>query len=288
MRPTACRVTTLTVALAVVAQAASATGSERCATPKPSAEAVEHAESHLRAFKASRRAVERAPGSVPIPTWVHVIRAGAGAANGTVSRKQIRRQLRVLNRSYSGATGGASTPFTFVLAGISRTTNPDWFGMIPNSPAEIEAKAALRQGGPETLNIYTAGIGQNLLGWATFPWDYGTAPSLDGVVLLFSSLPGGTAVPYDEGDTATHEVGHWLGLFHTFQDGCSPGDGISDTAAERSPAFGCPVGRDTCKKRPGEDPILNFMDYSDDSCMSEFTAKQAERMDLAAQTYRGL
>jgi hypothetical protein len=160
------------------------------------------------------RVGQRAPGSVIVPVYVHIINKGSGIANGDVPQSQIDQQIAVLNAAYQ------SSPFVFQLTAVTRTTNVGWYTMTPGSTAENEAKNALRQGGAEALNFYSANIGNGLLGWATFPSDYAGRPKYDGVVVLFSSLPGGSAVPYDEGDTGTHEVGHWLGLYHTLQGAC--------------------------------------------------------------------
>lgn len=227
----------------------------------------------------------RAPGSVTVPVVFHVITSSSG--EGLPTPQMITSQIDVLNEAYSGLTGGAPTPFVFQLVGVTQTANDAWFTAAPGSKAEKQMKRALRVGGPETLNIYTSNPGGGLLGWATFPSSYSSKPADDGVVILYASLPGGTAAPYNLGDTATHEVGHWMGLYHTFQGGCTKrNDYVDDTPAEKSPAFGCPQDRDSCPRLPGLDPIENFMDYTDDACMYGFTSGQSSRMDSHHLSYR--
>ncbi|WP_428310250.1 zinc metalloprotease [Hydrocarboniphaga sp.] len=259
--------------------------SKRCMTTMPSLAERETIDRNLQSFLAARAAkgvsLNSAPGSITVPVYFHVINIGSTLAQGNVPESQLNDQIAVLNAAYAG------TPFVYTIAGIDRTTNADWYTMSPGSSAEKQAKKALRKGGAESLNLYTANPGGGLLGWATFPSSYASQPKNDGVVVLYTSLPGGSAVPYDEGDTATHEVGHWQGLYHTFQGSCSAqNDSVSDTPAERTAAYGCPVNRDSCPGKAGMDPTTNFMDYVDDSCMFEFTPDQTTRMDQMHQQYR--
>jgi hypothetical protein len=258
---------------------------ERCGTRQPSLEEVEQIEQQI------TRARGRTKTTVTIPVWFHVIDRGSGFDNGDVPESMIRAQLRVLEESYNGRTGGAGSGFGFALAGVTRTRNQTWFeSMATNFELEMQIKQLLRRGGPETLNIYTVDGGP-YLGFAYYP-SVLTSPdfaALDGVVLDWRSLPGGTFEIYSEGDTATHEVGHWLALYHTFEGKCSSkNDFVADTPAEFSPAFFCPIGRDTCSgaSKPGLDPIFNFMDYTQDSCMYQFTGGQVQRMQAAWAAFR--
>ena len=216
-----------------------------------------------------------------IDVYFHVVNRGEGVENGDIPDEQIASQIDVLNAAFAG------TGWSFRLAETTRTTNPQWFKAGINTWDEFLMKATLRRGGAAALNIYSLKPDDGLLGWSSFPASYEGFSIDDGVVILYSSVPGGTAAPYNLGDTATHEVGHWMGLYHTFQGGCAlPGDLVDDTPSEKKPAFGCPVGRDSCGRREGDDPITNFMDYTDDACMNEFTPMQLDRMTQLFSLYR--
>ena len=239
-----------------------------------------------------RRGQSRKPGSIiTITTYVHVLHDGV---EGWVPESAIRDQIKVLNRAYE------RHGFRFEMApSTPGNPNPDysnnaaWF-----NDNELSYKPALKEGSGDDLNIYTNN-GGGFLGYAYYPSIVGSAYEvLDGLVLAYGTLPGANQpgisdIPgftYNLGDTAPHEVGHYLGLLHTFDGQCSRyNDGVEDTPAEKSADFNCTAGRDTCTDPRGLvllDPIHNFMDYSDDVCLNEFTSGQAERMNLQWVLYR--
>jgi hypothetical protein len=208
-----------------------------------------------------------------IDVYVHVITSSGG--EGNLADSTIHDQISVLNSGFS------TTGWSFDLVSVDRTANDEWFTLRIGSKQNRDAEAALRKGSADDLNIYTADT-QAVVGWATYPWRYKTHPVNDGVVVWYQTLPGGGVPGFEEGDTTTHEVGHWMGLYHTFEGGCNnKGDYVSDTPSERSPntISECDERRDTCTKDPGFDPIHNFMDYSSDACLNHFTAGQDARMD---------
>lgn len=218
--------------------------------------------------------------SVNVPVYVHVMRDASG--NGDVTSTQITQQIDVLNKTYGGqeSSQAANTGFTFTLAGVNKYDNNQWHKDKQSSTYRKKT----RQGGKNALNIWLVDFAY--LGIATFPWDYARQSGIDGIRVQYTSLPGGSATNYDLGETATHEAGHWLGLYHTFQGGCTAtNDEVADTPAQSSPSSGCPTGRDSCSL-PGLDPIHNYMDYSYDSCYNQFTPNQSTRMSNMWSAYR--
>ena len=167
-----------------------------------------------------------------------------------------------------------------MLAGLDRNDNAEWFYAGPGTSAEREMKKALHQGDASDLNIYLTTAGA-YLGWAYFPSSYKTKPWIDGIVVDWASMFRTSTQyrgAYDLGKTATHEAGHWVGLYHVFQGGCNNyGDYVDDTPPQLIATRGCPEGQDSCKE-PGLDSIHNYMDYSYDSCYNQFTADQTTRM----------
>jgi hypothetical protein len=223
-----------------------------------------------------------APGPRVIPVYFHVVTHSSGEGDVT---PLIANQMAVLNQAYKGAG------FKFKLIEAQVIQNDDWYLAPAATEIELEMKMALRRGGANALNVYTGLNDGTLLGWATPPSQYRELPEYDGVVVLNLTMPGGGIeipaedepdgiINYSGGDTLTHEVGHWLGLEHTFEGGCSlKNDRVLDTPAEAEPQVVC-VRRDSCTGRwfPGTDPIHNFMDYVDDDCMNHFTPGQVHRM----------
>ena len=228
---------------------------------------------------------------VTIPVVFHVI---YNTTVQNVSTAAIDAQLKVLNDDFRKLNAGGLTDVEvqFVMAkrtpsgaattGIERRFSTAAFTAGSTAVNYTSSGGMNAWDATKYLNIWVCNLGAGILGYATFPTSLATQPQLDGVVILYSTLPGGAAAPYNLGRTLTHEVGHWLNLYHTFQGGCAAnattgGDLVADTPAEKSAAFGCPSGRNTCSSA-GNDPTTNFMDYTDDACMNTFTGGQKIRM----------
>ncbi|KAG8721463.1 hypothetical protein FRC08_012809 [Ceratobasidium sp. 394] len=243
-----------------------------------SADTIAEAEAHFQANNAPLNT--RAEYAATIEVFWHVIRAGDRLNQGNIPDSQINASLAVLNTHFKGAG------MTFVLVGTDRTTNPDWFK--GDSGAANRMKGALHQGGAATLNIYSMIISPSkYLGLTTMP-ERSAGKKDDGVMIRYTTLVGGSSRTNHDGKVLTHEVGHWLGLYHTFEGGCKgQGDRVDDTPPEAYGSGGCHVDRHSCNGTL-PDPVHNHMDYSDSYCRTEFTPGQIVRMKQQIALYRGI
>lgn len=242
---------------------------------------------------------------VTIPVVFHVV---YNTAQQNLSDAQILSQLAVLNQDYARLNLdtnlipavwkpiAANTQIQFCLAQRDPNGNPtSGITRTSTSVTAFNGSADQRifftaQGGQDIwdrdryLNIYTCNLGGGLLGYAQFP---GGNPQTDGTVNLFSAVGtvGVVNPPYDKGRTVTHEVGHWLNLFHIWGDepDCNQDDEVSDTPLQGNSSSGCPTypTTDACQPNSPGIMFMNYMDYSNDACMYMFTNGQSTRMNAA-------
>jgi len=245
-----------------------------CGTVTPPPTVLESVQEELDRFKATSP-IQR--DIVNVQVAFHVIHSLSG--NGNISDLMIYNQINVLNEAYEQYN------IIFTLSSIDRTANDNWFSDMESY--EQQYKQQLNIDPAHHLNIYTGDM-PGLLGWAYMPYSWSESYYMHGVCLSYTCLPGGT-YPYNLGKTASHEVGHYLGLLHTFDNGCSaPGDYVNDTPYQDdgNNIYTCNPNLDTCPNQLGTDPVHNYMNYVDDACLTEFTNGQSERMDEMIAQYR--
>jgi len=206
--------------------------------------------------------------------------------DGLVSDEIIEAQTTVLNTFYN------SFGYSFYTAGIDSAVNAGWHYATDSHKFETDQwdnddqflamNHAMNVDVPTSINFYWTGATLTS-GLGVYPWSFPEDSASHGLYCANYTFPGSDG-NFSEGYTGVHEVGHYFGLYHTFENGCTaPGDEVNDTPEQEEANYGCPSNPYSCNSY---DDVGNFMDYMDDVCLNHFTQGQIDRMDWALETYR--
>ncbi|KAF2810745.1 uncharacterized protein BDZ99DRAFT_487586 [Mytilinidion resinicola] len=233
-----------------------------------------------RAARAALLARDGANAAIKVDAVFHII--ATAAKKDDITPDMPSKQLDALNTAY------APYQVAFNLLNITWTVNDTW--AVGTAGADDRAmKPALRQGSYRTLNLYfQTDLAGSVLGKCTLPSSIGPGTPSPAVYANDGCNGGGG---YDQGMTAVHETGHWLGLLHVFEGySCAgSGDFIDDTPMQSTSTDGCPTGgpaKDSCPGSPGVDAVHDIMDYSTDACYTGFKDGQVARMRSMWGMYR--
>jgi hypothetical protein len=261
-------------------------------------------EMHALSWNRIKPMIRAAPKVVTIPVVVHVV---YNTSEQNISDEQIHSQISILNEDYRMRNSDIDSipePFRSLCAdsyvefklackdpygkptnGITRT-HTDSNSFDTDDVVKYSSRGGIDAWPSDKyLNMWVCKLGGGLLGYAQFP---GGPLETDGVVITYTAFGnmGTAAPPFNLGRTATHEVGHWLNLYHIWgddtwlPDACSGSDNVDDTPNHEGPNYGCPTfPHISCNNSPNGDMFVNYMDYTDDGCMYMFTKGQVSRIE---------